>query len=101
MGRRFLRAIADSRNDAKREVQPWLLMAPRHKLTARQLVTLYARRMQIELSFRDLKSYRYGQRLEDSLTRKAERIEVLLLSEICRRTPLRAFTLSGVRRWRQ
>ena len=35
--------------------------------------------MQIELSFRDLKSHRYGQGFEDSLTRSAERIEVLLL----------------------
>lgn len=45
----------------------------------RQVVTLYARRMQIELSFRDLKSHRYGQAFEDSLTRKGARIEVLLL----------------------
>jgi hypothetical protein len=44
-----------------------------------QVVTLYARRMQIELSFRDLKSHRYGQGFEDSLTRKGPRIEVLLL----------------------
>ena len=35
--------------------------------------------MQIELSFRDLKSHRYGQAFEDSLTRKGERIEILLL----------------------
>lgn len=35
--------------------------------------------MQIELSFRDVKSQRYGQGFEDSLTRKGERIEVLLL----------------------
>ncbi len=32
--------------------------------------------MQIELSFRDLKSHRYGQGFEDSLTRKGARIEV-------------------------
>ena len=35
--------------------------------------------MQIELSFRDLKFHRYGHGFEDSLTRKGERIEVLLL----------------------
>ncbi len=40
---------------------------------------IYGRRMQIELSFRDLKSHRYGQGFEDSLTRKGARIEVLLL----------------------
>lgn len=69
-----------SRKNARREREPWLLMAsPSLTLNARQLVTLYARRMQIELSFRDLKSHRYGQAFEDSLTRKGPRIEVLLL----------------------
>ncbi len=48
-------------------------------LSARQLVALYARRMQIEVSFRDLKSHRYGQGFEDSLTRSGPRIEILLL----------------------
>lgn len=48
-------------------------------LTAPQIVSLYRRRMQIELGFRDLKSHRYGQAFEDSLTRKPERIEILLL----------------------
>ncbi len=69
-----------SRQHARREREPWLLMAsPNLKLSARQLIALYARRMQIELSFRDLKSHRYGQAFEDSLTRKGPRIEVLLL----------------------
>ncbi len=71
---------SNSRKNAQREREPWLLMAsPDLRLSARQLVTLYARRMQIELSFRDLKSHRFGQAFEDSLTRKGERIEVLLL----------------------
>jgi hypothetical protein len=71
---------SDSRNHAKREREPWLLMAsPSLKLSARQLVALYAQRMQIELSFRDLKWHRYGQAFEDSLTRKGPRIAVLLL----------------------
>ena len=71
---------SNSRKNAQREREPWLLMAsPSLALSARQLVTLYARRMQIELSFRDLKSHRYGQAFEDSLTRKGPRIEVLLL----------------------
>jgi hypothetical protein len=71
---------AYSRQHAQREREPWLLMAsPTLTLSARQLVALYARRMQIELSFRDLKSHRYGQAFEDSLTRKGARIEVLLL----------------------
>ena len=35
--------------------------------------------MQIELGFRDLKSHRFGQAFEDSLTRLKKRIEILLL----------------------
>lgn len=35
--------------------------------------------MQIELAFRDLKSHRYGQAMEDSLTRHGERLQILLL----------------------
>lgn len=70
-----------SRKAAAREREPWLIVASPElvHLSARQLVTLYARRMQIELSFRDLKSHRYGQGFEDSLTRSGPRIEILLL----------------------
>lgn len=70
-----------SRQNADREREPWLLVASPalEDLSARQLVALYARRMQIELSFRDLKSHRYGNAFEDSLTRKGARIEILLL----------------------
>lgn len=65
---------------AQREREPWLLAcSPSLTLTARQVVQVYAKRMQIELSFRDLKSHRFGQGFEDSLTRSAQRIEVLLL----------------------
>lgn len=69
------------KENAAREREPWLLVAsPALKhLNARQVVALYARRMQIELSFRDLKSHRYGHGFEDSLTRKGKSIEVLLL----------------------
>lgn len=71
---------SNSLKSAAREREPWLLVAsPDLALSAKQLVTLYARRMQIEQSFRDLKSHRYGQGFEDSLTRKGPRIEVLLL----------------------
>jgi hypothetical protein len=71
---------SNSRKNAQRESEPWLLVAsPSLTLSVRQLITLYGRRMQIELSFRDLKSHRYGQGFEDSLTRKGARIEVLLL----------------------
>ncbi|MGX8281725.1 IS4-like element ISXo14 family transposase [Xanthomonas oryzae pv. oryzae] len=66
---------------AAREREPWLIVAsPQlHAPSAKQLVNLYARRMQIELAFRDLKSHRYGQAMEDSLTRRGERLQILLL----------------------
>jgi Transposase DDE domain len=69
-----------SRQAAARESEPWLIVAsPQLDLNAKQLVTIYRRRMQIEMSFRDLKSHRYGQGFEDSLTRSGARIEILLL----------------------
>lgn len=70
-----------SRQCAAREREPWLIVASPElmHLSARHLVTLYRRRMQIEASFRDLKSHRYGQGFEDSLTRKGPRLEILLL----------------------
>lgn len=40
---------------------------------------MYQRRMQIEESFRDLKSHRYGMGFEDTQTRSAERLQMLLL----------------------
>lgn len=36
--------------------------------------------MQIERAFRDLKSHRYGQGMEDSLTRRGDRLQILLLA---------------------
>lgn len=71
---------SNSRKNARREGEPWILMtSPGLELSMRQVAKLYMRRMQIELSFRDLKSHRYGQGFEDSLTRQGARIEVLLL----------------------
>lgn len=42
-------------------------------------MALYTKRMQIEQSFRDLKSHRYGAAFEDTLTRDPRRLELLLL----------------------
>jgi len=65
----------------KREREPWLLVASRElaDLSARQLVAIYAKRMQIEQSFRDLKCERFGCAFSLSLTRKPERAAMLLL----------------------
>jgi hypothetical protein len=69
-----------SRKVAAQFREPWLLVAaPSLQLSARQMVNLYARRMQIEQSFHDLKSHHYGGAFEDSLTRSGKRMQVLLL----------------------
>jgi len=70
-----------SRKCAARERDPWLLVASPtlDTLSASELVALYRRRMQIEASFRDLKSHRYGLGLKSSLTRSGARLQVLLL----------------------
>lgn len=72
---------SNSRKAAVREREPWLLVcSPELSVpSARQLVGLYTRRMQIESSFRDLKSHRYGQGFEDNLTRSGARLQILLL----------------------
>jgi hypothetical protein len=70
-----------SRKIAQREREPWLLAASVSltDLSGAQIVALYAKRMQIEQSFRDLKSHRYGAAFEDTLTRDPRRLEMLLL----------------------
>ena len=59
-----------SRKFAAREREPWLLAASMSlsELWPPQSCTLYTKRMQIEQSFRDLKSHRYGSAFDDTLT---------------------------------
>lgn len=61
--------------------EPWFLVYSESlsRLTVHRVTALYAKRMQIESSFRDLKSHRYGAAFEDTLTRSAERLQMLLL----------------------
>ena len=65
----------------RREREPWLLVVScaLDALSARQIVSIYSKRMQIEQSFRDLKCDRFGCAFYYSLTRKPERIAMLLL----------------------
>jgi hypothetical protein len=64
-----------------RERDPWLLVTSQGlvDLSAKQIVNIYAKRMQIEESFRDLKCARYGCAFDYSLTRHPDRLMVLLL----------------------
>lgn len=70
-----------SRKARKAAREPWLLVTSLTTRThaAAAVAAAYGKRMQIEEAFRDLKSHRYGAGFEDSLSRKAERLGVLLL----------------------
>lgn len=61
--------------------EPWLLAAAPSlsSLSAKEIVTLYSGRMQIEETFRDLKNPQWGMGLSSSQTRTPERLAVLLL----------------------
>lgn len=95
---------------AARTKEPWLLAASTSldHLSATRITRLYAKRMQIEQSFRDLKSHRFGCAFEDTLTRDAQRLEMLLLIHalaslaawlegltVVTATPATATTISG------
>lgn len=56
-----------------------LLLATSLNESAKAVVAIYRTRMQIEETFRDLKSHRYGWSLEDVRCRTPARIDVLLL----------------------
>lgn len=70
-----------SRKKAAGEREPWLLASslPVTHSFAKRLVKLYSTRMQIEESFRDMKSERFGLGLNYQRTRTKERLAVLLL----------------------
>lgn len=70
-----------ARKARKAAREPWLLatsLSPERSRAA-QVVSIYGKRMQIEESFRDLKSHRFGMGFEDSQTRDERRLSVLLL----------------------
>ena len=63
----------------RRESEPCLLATSLTRYDAQRIVKCYRQRMQIEESFRDLKSERYGAGFDLSLTRVQPRIANLLL----------------------
>jgi hypothetical protein len=64
------------RRSAARE--PWVLVTSISD-PARVVVDMYGMRMQIEETFRDFKSHRYGWSAEDIRSKDAKRVDVLLL----------------------
>ena len=74
-------ASTDSIKHAKNQREPWLLVSnlPEDIWPATRIVSQYKLRMQIEESFRDTKSERYGQSLSFTGSRCINRLEILLL----------------------
>jgi hypothetical protein len=66
---------------ARNAREPWLLVASTRLADwpAKRLVKVYRQRMQIELSFRDMKSQHFGEGLECSASRGTGRYTVLVL----------------------
>jgi hypothetical protein len=60
---------------------PWLLATslPHDRLACRKIKRLYALRMQIEETFRDLKNHRWGLGVRYAHSRDGKRLEILLL----------------------
>ncbi|MDR3427739.1 IS4 family transposase [Silvimonas sp.] len=75
------RCSNESNKCANREREPWLLAASLSltDLCALEVVSIYRTRMRIEQTFRVLKSRQFGFGFEDSRSRTAGRIAVLLL----------------------
>ncbi len=71
----------DAKRARKRTQEPWLLHTSlsASQASASNIIKMYAKRMQIEEAFRDLKSSRFGVGLEHSQSRKQARLHILLL----------------------
>lgn len=63
----------------RRALEPWLLATTIQSELPKVIVDLYAKRMQIEETFRDTKNVRFGWSFDHSSSRSAERLELLLL----------------------
>ncbi len=70
-----------SKSNARANSDPWLLASnlPLKHNHSKQVVAIYRQRMQIEESFRDMKSTQFGLGFEKNGSRKIHRISLLLL----------------------
>lgn len=73
--------LKHSEQCAQREREPWLLVTslPASSKMTKRVVDIYRTRMQIEESFRDVKSVRFGVGFELNMSRSARRVQLLLL----------------------
>lgn len=73
-------ARTDVRKCARRTQEPWLLaVSPTLAMSARRIVDIYSARFQIEQSFRDGKSIRFGWASKQAMTKHPTRLAVLYL----------------------
>jgi len=70
-----------SKVHSAREREPWILATslPLSSTLAKKCVQLYSTRMQIEESFRDMKSYRYGIGFSLNLSHDLKRLQTLIM----------------------
>jgi hypothetical protein len=78
-GRRKKARSQDEAIQRRKGRDPWLLATSLGIAHAVTIVSIYARRMQIEETFRDAKNHRFGWSLRHTSIRSADRMEVLLL----------------------
>lgn len=74
-------AAGNSKRHSKAAKEPWVLVTslPQARDNSTHIVNIYRQRMRIEENFRDTKCSHYGQGLKHSLTKRPERMDILLL----------------------
>jgi len=79
--RKVSRAVPNAQRARRHAREPWLLATSLSAKTwsAKRVVRAYEKRMQIEETFRDLKSHRWGYGLQYARSRSPARLENLLL----------------------
>lgn len=79
--RKTLRVLPNQRRKRRLGCEPWVLATslPAATWSAPKVISAYHKRMQIEETFRDLKSHRWGYGLQYARSRSPERLENLLL----------------------
>lgn len=76
-----IKASKTSLSNARANLDPWLLASnlPQTRRHGKNVVAIYRQRMQIEESFRDMKSTQFGLGFEQNYTTKINRLSILLL----------------------
>ena len=76
---RNVRGQRKQRKARERANEPWLLATSLEDAPAKKIVSIYAKRMQIEETFRDTKNHKYGWCFCNARSISAARIQALLL----------------------